>query len=85
GWRLPSVLVASATKNVRMDFTPFGPKVNSPLSALNGTQPDGSISNIRPGLSNLKPYLAGIKVYPQVGFDMTNVGGNNIGIFPGTG
>ncbi|MDV7698165.1 T9SS type A sorting domain-containing protein [Chryseobacterium soli] len=80
GWRLPSVLVASSTKNVRMDFTPFGPKVNSPLSALNGVQ-----SNIPPGLNNLKPYLAGIKVYPQYGFDMTNVGGNNIGIFPGTG
>lgn len=80
GWRLPSVLVASSTKNVRMDFTPFGPKVSSPLSALNGVQ-----SNIPPGLSNLKPYLAGIKVFPQYGFDMTNVGGNNIGIFPGTG
>lgn len=80
GWRLPSVLVASSTKNVRMDFTPFGAKVNSPLSALNGVQ-----SNIPPGLSNLKGYLAGIKVYPQYGFDMTNVAGNNIGIFPGTG
>lgn len=80
GWRLPSALVASATKNVRMDFTPFGPKVNSPLSALNLPG-----SNVPPGLSNLKPYLAGIKIYPQYGFDMTNVGGNNMGIFPGTG
>lgn len=80
GWRLPSLLVATATKNLRMDFTPFGPKVSSPLSALNGVQ-----SNIPPGLSTLKPYLAGIKVYPQSGFDMSNVGGNNIGIFPGTG
>ncbi|SEH37636.1 T9SS type A sorting domain-containing protein [Chryseobacterium culicis] len=80
GWRLPSALVASSTKNVRMDFTPFGPKINKSLNDLNGVQ-----SNIPPGLSNLKPYLAGIKVYPQYGFDMTNVGGNNIGIFPGTG
>lgn len=80
GWRLPSVLVASSTKNVRMDFTPFGPKVNSPLSALNLGR-----SNIFPGLSNLKTYLAGIKIYPQYGFDMTNVEGNNIGMFPGTG
>lgn len=80
GWRLPSALVATSTKNLRMDFTPYGPKVTSPLSALNGVQ-----SNIPPGLSTLKSYLAGIKVYPQYGFDMTNVAGNNIGIFPGTG
>jgi len=82
GWRLPSVLAASASKNLRMDFTPFGPKVSSPLSALNV---NAGQSNIPPGLSILKPYLAGIKVYPQIGFDMTNVGGNNIGVFPGTG
>ncbi len=80
GWRLPSVLVASATKNVRMDFTPFGPKSSNSLSNLNTSK-----SNISPGLSNLKPYLAGIKIYPQYGFDMTNVAGNNMGIFPGTG
>ncbi len=80
GWRLPSALVATATKNLRMDFTPFGPKVTSPLSALNGLQ-----SNVPPGLSTLKPYLAGIKVFPNYGFDMSNVAGNNIGVFPGTG
>ncbi|MDR6464862.1 T9SS type A sorting domain-containing protein [Chryseobacterium sediminis] len=78
GWRLPSLLVASSLKSMRIDFTPFGTKINSPLSALNTYQ-------IPPGLSNLKTYLTGIKIYPQYGFDMSNVGGNNIGIFPGTG
>lgn len=83
GWRMPSMLVAHATNGVRVDFSPFGIKTNIPYYSvyINGS----GVSNIKPGTSTLSPYLQGIKVYPQYGFDMSSVGGNNMGIFPGTG
>ncbi len=83
GWRMPSFLVAHATNEVRVDYSPFGVKVNIPgYSVYSASQ---GVSNIKPGSSSLPDYLKGIKIYPQTGFDMSNVGGNNMGIFPGTG
>lgn len=80
GWRIPSVLVAHITNNIRIDYSPFGIKENIPYYQILV-----SGSNIKPGNGNMLAYLKGIKVYPQFGFDMTNVNGNNMGIFPGTG
>ena len=83
GWRIPSFLVAHTTNNVRTDYSPYGVRQNINGSTVySGGQ---GISNIKPMQSSLPDYLKGIKVYPQFGFDMSNVGGYNLGVFPGTG
>jgi len=75
GWRVPSVLSANWTDNLFTKYSPYG---------IKGDFTNQSFS-IPPG-STLSGYLKGIKVYPLIGFDMSNINGSgNMGIYPGTG
>ncbi|WP_333660655.1 T9SS type A sorting domain-containing protein [Chishuiella changwenlii] len=83
GWRIPSMIVSdisnewSYTPTIRMDFSPFGPKVN--------VQENYFDNIIKPTNNGFPDYLKGMKVYPGLGVDATSVNGHNIGLFPGTG
>jgi len=86
GWRIPSVLVANLgngnyADDIRVDFSPFGIRSNMGIDAFIANQ----YHIIKPNDNNTPAYMKGIKVYPNVGMDFSNVGGNNMGIFPGTG
>ena len=87
GWRIPSMLIANIsnwdyTDNVRLDYSPFGLKDDA-------TTKDAFIAAnnhiVKPNDTNIPAKLKGLKVYGNIGFDMSNVGGNNMGVFPGTG
>ncbi|AZA78288.1 T9SS C-terminal target domain-containing protein [Chryseobacterium sp. G0186] len=86
GWRVPSVLVANLgngnyVDDVRVDFSPFGIKNNIGIDAFEANK----YHIIKPNDNNTPAYMKGIKIYPNVGMDFSNVGGNNMGVFPGTG
>ncbi|MGE8556065.1 MAG: T9SS type A sorting domain-containing protein [Chryseobacterium jejuense] len=86
GWRIPSVLVAnlgdtSYIDNVRVDFSPFGIKNNISINTFEANK----YHIIKPNDNNAPSYMKGFKIYNNVGVDLSNVGGNNMGIFPGTG
>jgi hypothetical protein len=98
GWRIPSMLAPDFgyhvfnpwtesvihIRNLRFDFSPFGPKTNIDNSTL--IKDAGYYYLVPPKDNpNTPSYLQGIKLYPGLGFDMTSVGGHNMGIFPGTG
>lgn len=90
GWRIPSVLVANAMNwsymdEVRLDFSPYGPKTN--VTNLGLYKPGAGYFYDVPfeDNQNTPSYMKGIKLYPELGFDLTSVGGNNMGVFPGTG
>jgi len=91
GWRVPSLLVSNLRDDLRLDFSPFGIKKNIKLNQLdflaNSSNPSTGtyLYKIRPNDSTVPDYLKGFKVYSNFGIDMSNVGGNNMGIFPGTG
>ncbi len=83
GWRIPSMLVAnlgnySYVDDVRTDYSPFGLATDTPNNTMN--------NDVLPADDNSTPtYKKGMKIYPLIGFDMSNVNGKNMGIFPGTG
>jgi len=84
GWRIPSLLVAnlgnfSYTDDVRIDYSPFGVNPNA------GTTYNVVPRTILPSNSNMPSYMQNFRIYPSIGFDMRNISGNNLGIFPGTG
>ena len=86
GWRLPSMLVANLASStyvddVRIDFSPFGVRTSLGKTAFE------SAGNhiIKPSDVGVPSFMTGFKIYPNVGFDMTSVGGFNMGKFPGTG
>ncbi len=84
GWRVPSMLAAnignySYVDDVRIDYSPFGINPNG------GTTNNTLSTTILPSNANMATYAQNFKIYPQIGFDMTNVSGNNMGFFPGTG
>lgn len=86
GWRLPSMLVAnlassSYVDDVRIDFSPFGVRTNLGRAAFEGS----GYHIIKPSDTGVPSFMTGFKVYPNIGFDMTSVGGFNMGNFPGTG
>jgi len=86
GWRIPSMLVANLgspayVDDVRVDYSPFGVRTNL---AKNSFENNGYYI-IKPNDANVPAFMTGFKLYPNVGFDLSNVGGNNMGIFPGTG
>ena len=92
GWRIPSVLVSNMgigdnwaySDNVRLDFFPFGPRTNA-------TRVDNPYFNsdklyvIKPTDANSPSYFKGIKLYANVGFDLTSYGNSRFDYFPGTG
>ncbi|MDV7698162.1 PKD domain-containing protein [Chryseobacterium soli] len=84
GWRIPSMLVAnlgnySYVDDVRIDYSPFG--INPNAGTTYNTMP----KTILPSNTNMPAYMQNFRIYPQTGFDMRNISGNNLGIFPGTG
>ncbi|WP_100075865.1 T9SS type A sorting domain-containing protein [Chryseobacterium camelliae] len=86
GWRLPSALVANLaspgyTDDVRIDFSPFGVRTNMGRNAFEGN----NYHIIKPTDSGTPAFMTGFRIYPNFGIDLSNVGGNNMGIFPGTG
>lgn len=86
GWRIPSVLVAnlgSATyaDDIRVDFSPFGVRTNMGKDLFETNK----YHIIKPTDVGVPSFMTGFRVYSNYGFDLSNVGGNNMGVFPGTG
>lgn len=86
GWRLPSMLVANQASgtyvdDIRVDFSPFGVRTNLGKNTFEAN----GYHIIKPNDANVPAFMAGFKLYPNIGFDLSNVGGNNMGVFPGTG
>ena len=82
GWRVPSVLVANTTlggknRDIPMILSPFGPKT---LEHNNN-----QLYTITPTNDGIPNFLRGIKMYPEMGADLSSVNGQNMGVFPGTG
>lgn len=91
GWRIPSMLIANLGDDIRLDFSPYGIKSNIKLNQLDfipnssGSTTGTYLHIIKPNDNSTPSYLKGFKVYSNFGVDMSNIGGNNMGIFPGTG
>lgn len=88
GWRIPSNLVANAVNNIRVDFSPFGIKNSIKSNELGQIQLSSSTLTaypVKPNDSNTPDPFKGFKAYYNTGFDMSGVGGNNMGIYPGNG
>ncbi|MBL1221251.1 T9SS type A sorting domain-containing protein [Chryseobacterium sp. L7] len=86
GWRIPSMLVAnlgsqSYIDDIRMDFSPFGVRTNMGKNVFEASK----YHIVKPTDAGAPAFMTGFKVYPNLGFDLSNAGGNNMGVFPGTG
>ncbi|MBK1895097.1 T9SS type A sorting domain-containing protein [Chryseobacterium paridis] len=86
GWRIPSALVANLAStgyvdDIRVDFSPFGVRTNTGKDVFESN----GYHIIKPTDANLPSFMKGIKLYSNIGFDLSNVGGYNMGLFPGTG
>lgn len=86
GWRVPSVLVAnlgstSYIDDIRIDYSPFGVRTNLGKNVFETNK----YHLIKPTDAGVPSYMTGFKVYANFGFDMSNVGGNNMGTYPGSG
>ncbi|MET3539130.1 T9SS type A sorting domain-containing protein [Chryseobacterium limigenitum] len=86
GWRIPSVLVANLgsttyADNIRVDFSPFGVRTNMGKDLFETNK----YHVIKPTDANVPSFMTGFRVYSNYGFDLSNVAGNNMGVFPGTG
>ncbi|WP_137904749.1 T9SS type A sorting domain-containing protein [Chryseobacterium sp. 2VB] len=86
GWRVPSMLVANLASSayvddIRIDFSPFGFRTNMPKNIYEANQ----YYVVKPTDAGTPVFMKGIKLYPNIGFDLSSVGGYNMGIFPGTG
>ncbi|MCJ7933647.1 MAG: T9SS type A sorting domain-containing protein [Chryseobacterium sp.] len=86
GWRIPSMLVANLASSayiddIRIDFSPFGLRTNMPKNTFEANK----YYIIKPTDAGVPGFMTGFKIYPNFGFDLSNVGGYNMGIFPGTG
>ncbi|MCS3532408.1 T9SS type A sorting domain-containing protein [Chryseobacterium sp. JUb7] len=86
GWRMPSMLVANLASqtyidDIRLDYSPFGVRTNMGKNVFESN----NYHIIKPTDAGLPIFMAGFKVYSNVGFDLSNVGGFNMGVFPGTG
>lgn len=86
GWRMPSVLVANLSSSsyvddVRVDFSPFGVRTNMGKNVFEAN----GYHKIKPTDSGVPSFMTNFKLYPNFGFDLSNAGGQNMGMFPGTG
>lgn len=85
GWRVPSVLTANKTlgegfvysRNIPMEFSPYGPKTSE--------HNKNDLYTVMPTNDKMPNFLKGIKMYPEIGADLSSVNGQNMGVFPGTG
>ncbi|SIT17830.1 Por secretion system C-terminal sorting domain-containing protein [Chryseobacterium ureilyticum] len=71
----------SYVDDIRIDFSPFGVKTNT---AGNVFETNKNYI-IKPTDSGMPDFMSNFKIYPNLGFDLSNVGGYNMGVFPGTG
>lgn len=86
GWRVPSALVANLASptyvdDIRIDYSPYGVRTNIPKNVFTAN----GYHIIKPTDAGVPSFMTGFKLYANAGFDLSNVGGNNMGIFPGTG
>lgn len=86
GWRVPSMLVAnlassSYVDDIRIDFSPFGVRTNMAKNVFETNK----YHIIKPTDAGVPAFMTGFKIYPNWGFDLSSVGGYNMGIFPGNG
>ena len=86
GWRIPSVLVANLASStyiddIRVDYSPFGVRTNIGKTLFE----TNNYHKIKPTDSGVPSFMTNFKLYPNLGFDLSNVGGFNMGLFPGTG
>ncbi|QIY92033.1 T9SS type A sorting domain-containing protein [Chryseobacterium gallinarum] len=86
GWRVPSMLVANLASStyiddIRIDFSPFGLRTDMNKNAFEASK----YHIVKPTDTGVPGFMAGFKVYPNIGFDLSNVGGYNMGLFPGNG
>ncbi|WP_123861771.1 T9SS type A sorting domain-containing protein [Chryseobacterium indologenes] len=86
GWRIPSMLVANLASpsyidDIRIDFSPFGVRTNMGKNTFDANK----YNIIKPTDAGVPGFMTGFRIYPNLGFDLSNVGGHNMGIFPGTG
>ena len=96
GWRVPSMLTANTTFGLNMQdpaqaqvpgkkleqdipliLSPFGPKTFK--------HNRGKEYIIKPTNDDMDDFLKGIKMYSDMGADLSSVNGQNMGVFPGTG
>jgi hypothetical protein len=86
GWRIPSALVANLSSqtyvdDIRIDFSPFGVRTNMSKNIFEAN----NYHIIKPTDNNVPVFMKGFKLYANFGFDLSNAGGNNMGVFPGNG
>lgn len=86
GWRIPSVLVAnlasaSYVDDIRVDYSPYGVRTNMAKNLFEAN----NYHKIKPTDSGVPSFMTNFKLYTNIGFDLSNVGGYNMGLFPGTG
>ena len=96
GWRVPSMLRANTTfgfnmqdpaqaqvpdkkpeRDIPLILSPFGPKTFG--------HNEGRAYIIKPTNDDMDDFLKGIKMYSDMGADLSSVNGQNMGVFPGTG
>ncbi|SIP93426.1 Por secretion system C-terminal sorting domain-containing protein [Chryseobacterium sp. RU37D] len=86
GWRVPSVLTANEAStnyidDIRIDFSPFGVRTNMGKNDFEANK----YQIIKPTDANTPSFMKGFKLYTNLGYDLSNVNGLNMGKFPGTG
>ncbi|ASK30914.1 hypothetical protein CEY12_12730 [Chryseobacterium sp. T16E-39] len=86
GWRIPSALVANLASptyvdDIRVDFSPFGVRTNMGKNVFESN----GYHIIKPTDANVPAFMKGIRLYSNIGFDLSSVGGYDMGVFPGTG
>ncbi|MFC3159689.1 hypothetical protein ACFOEQ_15310 [Chryseobacterium arachidis] len=86
GWRIPSALVANLASStyvddIRVDYSPFGVRTNMAKNVFEAN----NYHKIKPTNAGVPSFMTNFKLYPNFGFDLSNAGGFNMGIFPGTG
>ncbi|WP_449400332.1 hypothetical protein [Chryseobacterium wanjuense] len=86
GWRMPSVLVANLASStyvddIRIDYSPFGVRTNMGRNTFEAN----NYHKIKPTDAGVPSFMTGFRLYPNFGYDLSNVGGMNMGVFPGTG
>lgn len=67
--------------DIRIDYSPFGVRTTLGKNAFEAN----GYHIIKPNDVNVPSFMTGFRLYPNVGFDLSNAGGNNMGVFPGTG
>lgn len=86
GWRIPSALVANLASStyvddIRVDYSPFGVRTNMSKNVFE----TNNYHKIKPNDAGVPAFMTNFKLYSNVGFDLSNTGGFNMGVFPGTG